>query len=229
MPFVRLTLAFLLAAVAASPAWSQEQDLRELQRTAEAYARSQTANLPGRVELTVSPLDPRIQLARCESLQPFLAPGARLWGGSNVGVRCLKPESWTVYVPVAVKVTGEVVVTSRPVRRGQVLGSGDVRLDSAELTQMPRDVLTELAQAVGKSTNAAFPAGFALREDMLRAPLAVTAGQRVVITFEGEGFSVTSEGKSLGNASIGEAVQVRSASGKLLSGVVQEPGVVQVR
>jgi flagella basal body P-ring formation protein FlgA len=144
-------------------------------------------------------------------------------------VRCLKPESWTVYVPVAVKVTGEVVVTSRPVRRGQVLGSGDVRLDSAELTQMPRDVLTELAQAVGKSTNAAFPAGFALREDMLRAPLAVTAGQRVVITFEGEGFSVTSEGKSLGNASIGEAVQVRSASGKLLSGVVQEPGVVQVR
>jgi flagella basal body P-ring formation protein FlgA len=227
--FVRLTLAVLLAAASMRLAWSQEQDLGELQRAAEAYARSQTADLPGRVEITVAALDPRIRLARCESLQPFLAPGARLWGSSNVGMRCLKPESWTVYVPVAVKVTGEVVVTARPVRRGQVLEHDDIRLESAELTQMPRDVLTELAQAVGKSPNAAFPAGFALRVDMLRAPLAVTAGQRVVIRFQGEGFSVTSEGKSLGNASVGEAVQVRSASGKLLSGVVQEPGVVQVR
>jgi flagella basal body P-ring formation protein FlgA len=229
MPCVRFTLTFLLAAAAWQPAWSQDQDLRELQRAAEAYARSQAADLPGRVEISAGPLDPRTRLARCDSLQPFLAPGARLWGNGNVGIRCLKPETWTVYVPVVVKVTGEIVVTARAVRRGQTLAADDVRLESADLTQMPRDVLTELAQALGKSTNAAFPAGFVLREDMLRAPFAVTAGQRVVIVFQGAGFSVTSEGKSLGNASVGEAVQVRSASGKLLSGVVQEPGVVQVR
>lgn len=229
MPRPPLTLAVLLAAASVRMAWSQEHDLGELQRAAEVYARSQTAHLPGRVEISVAPLDPRTRLARCENVQPFLAPGTKLWGGSKIGLRCLEPGSWTLYVPVQVKVTGEVVVTARPVRRGQLLGYDDIRLASAELTRMPRDVLTELAQAIGKSANAALPSGFALREDMLRAPLAVTAGQRVVILFQGDGFQVSSEGKSLGNASVGEAVQVRSASGKLLSGVVQEPGVVQVR
>ena len=122
-----------------------------------------------------------------------------------------------------------MVVTAGPVRRGQVLGPEDVRLERAELTQLPADVITEAQRAVGKSANAAFPAGFTLREDMLRAPLAVTAGQRVRILFQGEGFSVSSEGRALGNASLGEPVQVRAASGKLLSGVVQEAGVVLVR
>jgi len=229
MLFVRLAATFLLAAVAPPSAWAQEQDLGELQRTAEAYARSQTSNLPGQVQVAAAALDPRTRLARCDSLQPFLAPGTKLWGSSNVGLRCLKPERWTVYVPVVIKVTADIVVTTRPVRRGQVLGPDDVRLEGAELTQLPGDVLTGLNQAVGKSTNAAFPAGFTLREDMLRAPLAVTAGQQVVIIFQGDGFTVRSEGKSLGNAAIGESVQVRSASGKLLSGVVQEPGMVRVR
>lgn len=229
MSLLRLALMFVLATAGPRLAWAQEQDLVELQRTAEAYARSQTANLPGQVEVTVAPLDPRTRLARCDSLQPFLTPGAKLWGTGNLGLRCLKPQSWTVYLPVTVKVTGEVVVTAGPVRRGQILTPEDVRLERAELTQLPGDVLTDVQAAVGKTANAAFPAGFPLREDMLRAPLAVTAGQRVRIVFQGEGFNVSSEGKALGNASIGESVQVRSTSGKVMSGVVQERGVVVVR
>lgn len=229
MPLPRLLLMLVLATAAPRSTWALDQDLAELQRAAEAYARSQTVNLPGQVDITAAPLDPRTRLGRCENLQPFLAAGAKLWGTANVGLRCLKPETWTVYVPVTVKVTGDVVVTTGPVRRGQVLGADDVRLERADLTQLPADVITETQRAVGKSANAAFPAGFTLREDMLRAPLAVTAGQRVRILFQGEGFHVSSEGRALGNASVGEPVQVRAASGKLLSGVVQEAGVVLVR
>jgi flagella basal body P-ring formation protein FlgA len=229
MPLLRLILTLVLAAAGPRSTWALDQDLVELQRAAEAYARSQTVNLPGQVDVAAAPLDPRTRLGRCESLQPFLAPGAKLWGTANVGLRCLKPESWTVYISVTVKVTGEVVVTAAPVRRGQVLSPEDVRLERTDLTQLPVDVITELQRAVGKSANAAFPAGFTLREDMLRAPLAVTAGQRVRILFQGEGFTVSSEGRALGNASVGEPVQVRAASGKLMSGVVQEAGVVLVR
>lgn len=229
MTLIRLVVTLLLAAAAPLPAGAAEQDLAELQRAAEAYAGSQTLNLPGQVEIAAAPIDPRTRLGRCESLQPFLPPGTRLWGTANVGLRCLKPESWTVYVPVTVKVTGDVVVTSAPVRRGQVLAPEDVRTERADLTQLPADVLTEPQRAVGRSATATFPAGFTLREDMLRAPLAVTAGQRVRILVQGEGFSVSSEGRALGNASIGDPVQVRAASGKLMSGVVQEAGVVLVR
>jgi flagella basal body P-ring formation protein FlgA len=227
----RLCLVLLLTLAGTFPgaAAAQGQDLGQVQRAAEAFARSQTANLPGRVEVKAAALDPHTRLARCESLQPFLPPGARLGSGSSVGVRCLKPDHWTVYVPVAVKVMAEVVVTRRPVGRNQTLSAEDVHLQSADLTQLPPDVLTDLGRAIGKATTTALPAGYTLREEMLRAPLAVTAGQRVRIVFQGDGFTVSSEGRALGNASVGQPVQVRAASGKLLSGVVQEPGVVRVR
>ncbi len=219
----------VLAAAGPRSARALDQDLAELQRAAEAYARSQTVTVPGQVDVSAAPLDPRTRLGRCESLQPFLAPGTKLRGTANVGLRCLKPESWTLYVAVTVKVTGDVVVTAGPVRRGQVLAPADVRLERADLTQLAADVITERERTVGRSATAAFPAGFTLREDMLRAPLAVAAGQRVRILFQGKGFTVSSEGRALGNASIGEPVQVRAASGKLMSGIVQEAGVVLVR
>ena len=113
MPLLRLVLTLVLATAGPGSAWALDQDLGELQRAAEAYARSQTGNLPGQVDVTAAPLDPRTRLGRCESLQPFLPPGAKLWGTANVGLRCLKPENWTVYIPVTVKVTGDVVVTAR--------------------------------------------------------------------------------------------------------------------
>jgi flagella basal body P-ring formation protein FlgA len=229
MHLAPLLVLSLLATAGPLPAWAADQDLGELQRAAEVYARGQTLNLPGQVDISAAPIDPRTRLGRCESLQPFLPPGAKLWGAANVGLRCLKPESWTVYVAVSIKVTGEVVVTTAPVKRGQVLAAEDVRLERADMTQLPADVITDLQRAVGKSASVAFPAGFTLREDMLRAPFAVTAGQRVRILFQGEGFTVSSEGRALSSAGVGEPIQVRAASGKLLSGVVQESGVVLVR
>ena len=225
----RLARLLILAAALPGTAAAQGQDLAEIQRAAEAYVRSQTANLPGRAEVEAATLDPQTRLSRCESLQPFLDPGVRLGADTSVGVRCIKPDSWTVQVPVTVKVIAEVVVTKRAVNRSQTLSAEDLGLQSADLMQAPPDVLTDPEQAIGKATTAALPAGFTLRHEMLRAPVAVFAGQRVRVVFQGEGFTVSSDGRSLGDANIGEAVRVRTASGKLLSGVVQEPGVVRVR
>ena len=69
----------------AQPLW---QDLEELQRAAEAFARTQAQELPGRVEIEALPLDPETRLARCESLQTTLAPDQRMWGDTSVAVRC---------------------------------------------------------------------------------------------------------------------------------------------
>jgi flagella basal body P-ring formation protein FlgA len=219
----------LLALILPNTAAGQHQDLAEVQRTAEAFAQSHVQAPTGRVEIAASPLDPRSKLARCDSLQAFLAPGAKLWGSSNVGVRCLRPESWSVFVPVAVRVFADVVVTSRPISRGQTLAEGDLTLQNADLTQLPGRVFTDPQQVIGRAANAAFPAGFVLRSDTLRAPHAVFSGQMVRIVFQGEGFKLSSEGRALANAGVGEPVQVRTSAGRVLKGVVQSPGVVEVR
>jgi flagella basal body P-ring formation protein FlgA len=225
-PALLPVLLGLALPAASQPQW---QDLRELERAAASYARAQVQQQPGRVEVTITPLDPRMRLPRCEKLQPFLPPNSRLWGAGNVGLRCLQPNAWSVFVPVAVRVYASAMVTSRPVGRYQVLSPADLAPRTLDLTQQPLGLITEPAAALGKMTQAALPAGAPLRPDMLRAPFAVAQGQQVRLLFQGEGFRVSSEGRSLSNAAIGEPAQVRTASGKVVKGVVQAAGVVEVR
>jgi len=98
-----------------------------------------------------------------------------------------------------------------------------------DLTQLERGVFTDLEQVIGKVTKTAVSGGTPLRSDQLRAAAVVVQGQQVRVVFSGAGFNVSSEGRALGNAGVGEPVQVRSASGKLLKGIVTGPGVVQVQ
>ena len=90
-------------------------------------------------------------------------------------------------------------------------------------------VLTAAAEAVGRSSVAALPAGAVLRPDMLRAPHAVLQGQEVRLIFHGQGFQVGSAGRSLSDAAVGQPARVRTASGKVVTGIVQGPGVVEVK
>jgi flagella basal body P-ring formation protein FlgA len=218
----------LLTLAAAAPAQDM-QDLDAIRRAGEAFVQAQTRNLPGRVETTVAAPDPRTRLRRCQNLEVFLAPGVKLWGNTNIGVRCLQPEPWTVHLPTTVKVFADVVVLSRPVARNHPLDAADVRLQNLDLTQQPAGIVTDPASVLGRLTSVALPAGHVLKLDQLHAPAAITYGQTVRIVFRGEGFRVSSEGRALGNAATGEQVQVRAASGKVLRGTVQAPGVVEVR
>lgn len=209
----------------AQPQW---QDLEELQRAAEAFARAHVQALPGRAQIEALPLDPSTRLARCESLQTVVPRGERMWGNASVLVRCVRPHAWSVHVPVRVKVFADAVVTGRPIGRGQVLTVADLSQRNLDLTQWPVGPILDPEEAIGKAAVAALPAGAPLRPDMLRAPFAVAEGQRVRVIFQGEGFRASSAGRSLGNAALGAPVLVRTASGKVLHGVAHGPGVVQV-
>jgi flagella basal body P-ring formation protein FlgA len=222
----RLALAAGLAAV---PAWADTQDPAQVQGAVEAFVRTQTASLPGRVEVSVGAVDPRLKLARCESLDAFLPPGVRLWGNATVGVRCASPKKWSLFVPVQVQVWANVVVSARALTRGQTLITADLASQSLDLAQLPQGVFTDSNPLLGKVVTTSVAGGTPLRHDMLRAPPVVLQGQTVRVVFTGEGLSVSSEGRAQGNAGVGEAVQVRMASGKLIKGIVLAPGTVEVR
>lgn len=224
-------LRFLLIVLAlhTGGAAAQNQDLEALRKAVVEFARSQAARLPGEVEIEVAPLDERLQLTACQGLQTYLPAGTRLWGRSSVGVRCQKPESWSIIVPVTVRVMAEALFTARPLARGEALTDQDVTAQRTDLTQLPAGVLTDRSQAVGRVPNVSVAAGLPLRTEMLRGAHAVTQGQNVRIIFTGDGFKVTSEGRALGNAALGETVQVRSASGKVVKGQASATGVVEVK
>jgi flagella basal body P-ring formation protein FlgA len=196
--------------------------------TLDHYLRTQTQGLPGKVSYTVGQLDSRTQLSPCNAFEPFLPAGSRLWGKATVGVRCLGPSAWTIYVPVQVTVSGIYLVTTRSMAAGQVISAGDVVSRSGDLSALPANILTDQAQAIGKTVKNGISAGQPLRSDFVIAPWAVQQGQTVRLVSKGAGFSVSGEGKALNNAADGQIAQVRTASGQSVSGIARPGGIVEI-
>ena len=229
---MRIPLYHLFVAGAALSAMSMaqaaQQSLSEVRRAVEVFAQQQTAHLAGQVSVSVGAIE-SAKLPACVKLQSFLPLGSKLWGNSNIGVRCSQGAEWTLYVPVTVRVQAPVVVASRPLPSGKILADEDLTLQMAELTQLPAGVISAAQEAVGKVLSAGVVAGHPLRQDMLRAPIVVRQGQSVRLIAQGKGFKVSSEGKALSNAAVGQNVQVKAQNGQTVCGVVQADGSIEIQ
>ena len=207
---------------------SELQSLPAIQAAVEAFVQDTLTAQPGEHAVTVSRVDPRLKLEKCEHLEPYFPSGARLWGNSNVGVRCLAPATWSLYVPVNIKVSNNVLVTVRPIAAGQPIQADDVQLQQRDITTMAGSALTALDQALNKNVAAPVASGTILRLEMLRASNVILQGQTVKLIAQGAGFRVSSEGQAMGNAKAGQVVGVKTRSGQIIKGVAKSEGVVEV-
>ena len=220
---------YCLMLLAFSGAEAQElQSLPAIQQAVEAFVKEKTAGLPGEYTVTATQVDPRLKLRKCSQLQPYLPSGSRLWGNSSVGVRCVGPESWSLYVPVQIKVANQVLVAVRPITSGQQVQPGDVELQLRDITRFAGSALTSLDQVSGRYVVAPIPNGTILRAEQFRAANVIRQGQTVQITAKGKGFTVTSDGQAMGNAALGQVVTVKTRSGQLIKGIARSEGVVEV-
>ena len=215
--------AFSLLSVAAAGAESP------ILQVVEDYLRVQTQGVPGKASYRITPLDTRTQLAPCDAYEPFQPAGAAPWGRTTVGVRCLGPATWTLYVQVQVSIQVPYLVAARSLAAGQVIGPNDFVARNGDLGTLPATVLMDAGQAIGKTLKIGIAFGQPLRSDQLSAPWAVQQGQTVKTVSGGSGFSVSSDGKALNNALEGQIVQVRTAAGQTVSGIARAGGIVEIR
>jgi len=195
--------------------------------TAERYVRLQTQGIPGKTTITMGQLDTQ-RLPPCTAHEAFSPPGTRLSGRTHVGVRCLGPNVWSVLVPVQIATTGNYVTTVRPLSAGQVIQASDLVSISGDLNSLPTGVITDPANAIGKTLRNSLGAGQALRNNQLLAPMVIRQGQSVRVISKGSGFAVSGEGKALNNASEGQVAQVRMSSGQTVSGVAKADGSIEI-
>lgn len=225
---ILVALCSLLFSFSPTRAGAGTQDIGLIRKAVDLFVRQNTAELPGQVTLTVGAIDPRLQLPACDAPEAFLPAGNRLWGNSTVGVRCQTATPWTIYVPVSVRIMAQAAVATRPLSAGQTVTPFDVVMQSSDLSQLPPGVIMDPALAIGKTVIMSASTGQAFRNDMLRAPQVIQQGQTVKLMAKGNGFQVTSEGKALANASLGQVVSVRTQSGQVISGIAKQSGVVEV-
>lgn len=231
------TIALLAASVMGIPAFAQSaqpagagarQNLNALKPVIEQFLKTQAAGLPGTVTVKVGAIDPRTAVASCPAPEAFLQPGARPWGKTTVGVRCTAPSNWTLFVQAQVSVQAEYVAAALPLAQGQAIEEAQLVLVKGDIAAMPNGIITDMAQAVGRTPTVSLAAGTPLRLDTLKSKPVVQANQAVRLVLNGNGFSVSADGKAIGTAGDGQVVQVRTPSGSIVSGTARSGGMVEV-
>ena len=218
-----LLAAWLCAAVRAEPlpdavpfvGGALEQQVREL---ALGSAQGGHARLP-RVEVAVGRLDPRLRLAPCAQIQPYVPEGTRMWGKSRIGLRCLQgPTRWNVYLPITVKVFGTALVAANHLAAGSVLSAADLTNAEIDLADDASAPVGRAELAIGRSLARPLNAGEGLRQSHLKARQWFAAGDTVTVLAQGTGFSVASEARALNAGIEGQPVRLRTDSGRVLTG-----------
>jgi flagellar basal body P-ring formation protein FlgA len=229
MTMKNLWLALLaLPLLCASPAQAAAaQSHAKIREVALAYLQTQTQSLPGTVSLQIGDIDSRTILRACTALEAFTPSGSQLIGRTSIGVRCNEKPGWSVFLQASIRVSTDMLVANRPLAQNTVLSANDFSLQSGELGQP--GILIDPVQAIGKTLKFAIGAGQVLRQDMLRAPYLITQGQMADVRVNSRGFSVRASGQALNNGAQGQSVQVRMASGQVISGMVAADGSVEVR
>ncbi len=209
-----------------SLALATQQDHAALKDKVAAFVQQQTAGLPGKVSFKVDDIDRRIVLHACNKVEAFLPAGSQLIGRVSIGVRCDDPRGWNIFVPVQITISRDLLISARPLSLGQIVHAEDLARQTTETTQ--NIGLTDPARVIGKVLRYSVSAGYVMRADMLREPYSVKQGQSVRLLVTGGGFTLSSSGVALNNASEGETVQVRTASGRMVSGIASDEGAVQI-
>lgn len=192
-----------------------EQQVRQL-----ALAGTQQAGNGLRVEIEVGRLDPRLRLAPCQRIEPYLPAHTRLWGKTRIGLRCTQGQSrWNVFLPITVKVFGPALVATVPLPAGATVAGADLIQAEVDLAEDPSVALMDANLAIGRTVARAVNAGQSLRQAHLKPRQWFAAGETVRVVAVGSGFSVAGEGQALTAGVEGQAARVRTESGRVLTGM----------
>ncbi|PRC91831.1 flagellar basal body P-ring formation chaperone FlgA [Solimicrobium silvestre] len=212
-----------------------KQNLQEIRETVKQYLNKESAGISSTstgtntVTTEVGAIDSRLNLAPCAALEAFMPGGSHLWGKTTVGVRCLAPQLWVIYVPGVVKIWGNYYVAAKSIAQGQTITEADISTVKGDLTTLASGIVTEPSQALGHTSTMSLAAGIPLRQDGLHLQQVVLQGQTIRLISSGAGFNVSTEAQALNSASEGQLVKVKINSGQVLSGIAKSGGIVEVR
>lgn len=182
------------------------------------------------VNFTVGSIDSRLSLAACEqALETEFTNDPLRTTSPSVMVSCTGERPWRMYVTASIEVHGPALVAARPLARGERISNELVQEKLVQINASRRGILTDADQVSGMLVRRPVNAGSIITPDLLEAPNAVERGDHVIITAKSTVFSVSSRGKALASASIGEQVMVENLrSSRTVRATVTGPGRVEI-
>lgn len=203
-------------------------EVQRLAREAATIVWGATAK-PPRIEVLLGRLDPRLKLAPCQRIEPYLPAGVRPLGRTRVGLRCAQgPTAWNVTLPIEVRVWAPSLAAATALPAGTVLEARHLVTAEVDLAERPDPAIAQAAGTLGRTLARGLGAGEALRRGDLKTRQFFNAGDTVRIVAVGPGYAVSSEGQAMGPGLEGQSARVRTEGGRIVSGVATGDRRVEV-
>ncbi len=234
-PRVGILIGLLCLVCACLPAGAQESSGPDLQGLAQGWLKDATAAVQPvgasklRLEVKIGSLDSRLRLAPCGNVEPYLPPGARLWGHTRVGLRCIDGMvRWNVSLPVTVNAYGNAWVIRGSVPAGVALTQDDVMETEVNWAEESSAVLRDPGLWLGQIATRPLVTGQTLRQGMVRPATVFQAGAPVRVLAQGVGFEVSSDAQAMTAGVVGQLARVRMENGRVSAGVVLDAKTVKI-
>jgi flagellar basal body P-ring formation protein FlgA len=226
-------LATLLLAAQLPVASADElQNIADIAAVAEEFALSQLANaVYTDISVDAGTLDPRLRMQQCDQqLEAFSTNSGVRAGRTTVGVRCVGTRSWTLYVPLQINASVNVVTLRSPLQRGAVLSEQDLVVITKPFATLPPQYVSDLNDVLGKELTRNLGADTVLAPQMLKEHPVISKGQEVVILASSPNFEVKMAGTALQNGAPGERINVKNNnSGRTVQAIIVNNNTVRVQ
>ncbi len=207
---------------------SQTVSSARLAAAGEAAVRRELRLAPGDEAAVVAVAPPRPLLAPLGKLDletvarpPALRGG--LWSVEVTG-RVNGEAALACMVRYRVTVTGDVLVTTRAVRRHDAIGPQHVALERREVSELRGEPIRSVEELDGRRAARAVPAGTALTSEWVEPEPLVRRGELVEVVARVGPVMVVSRVVALADGGAGEAVAVRTADRREFVARVTGPG-----
>ena len=124
--------------------------------------------------------------------------------------------------------TIRIVVPTRDILRGEVIGDSDLTFSDFTGTALAPSTVTKFEVLTGMQTRRTLRTGESLRAEDVRRPVVVTKGQTVTMVFRVPGVELSAVGRAMGEGGVGDTVTVQNpASFRMIAATITGPGTVR--
>jgi flagella basal body P-ring formation protein FlgA len=177
------------------------------------------APVGARVTVEVGALDPRLTLAPCARVEPYLPAGMPAWGRTRLGLRCIDGRArWNVYLPLTVQVVAPAIVAATALPAGAPLTEAQLKRVDSDWSASSSPLFDQALPLLGRSLSRPLAAGQPVQSAQLQARQWFAPGDTVRIQASGPGYAITGEGQALGPGVEGKSVRVQTENGRVLMG-----------
>lgn len=211
---------------------SSSESLATIRETAEQFAIEQIDRTGlSNIEAHAKSMDERLKLGKCETpLEAFNSGNTANLSRTTIGVRCLGPKPWTLYVPVRISATASAVFTSQPLTRGEGIEEKHLEIRQVPFDQLPRNYFSTVEALLDKQLRQSLRAQIVVTANAVAPKEVVQRGQEVIILANGKNIQVRMNGIALSSGASGELISVRNTnSGRTIEATIVNADTVSVK